>query len=196
MFERTDGSFSIKIWSKEAAHLQVDPPADACIDMNGSIHPALIPTPCCEALNPVLLESDMHPYLENASRKPNLLTTPDTRFLPHVRCQSANRQPQTKVYIPSISRYLDALLAQVRWLEENVHLSAGIYGPRADVSLFVRYLFLEIPGQRKKLLLLLRNKSKDEMEKILNGYKRTHKLNPRLFCLRKSRKIAMAHSSF
>jgi len=42
--------------------LSVDPPAD------GRIHarPFLIEAPCCETLNPVLLESDMHPDLENS----------------------------------------------------------------------------------------------------------------------------------
>lgn len=152
-----------------------------------SICPSLIQTPLCEAqaLNPVLLESDMHPGPENASRKPNLLTTPGIRFLPHVPCQSASRQPQTKVYVPSIARYLDALLGQLRWLEENVRHPMGVYGPRADVSLFVRYLFLELPGQREKLLPLLKGESRGDMEKILDGYKRTHKLNARLFLSQK-----------
>ena len=81
----------------------------------------------------------MHPYVENASlaRKPYLLTTP----LTHVCCQSASREPQTKVYIPGISRYLDALLAQVRWLEENVHHSVGTYRPTRGCQL-VRALFI------------------------------------------------------
>jgi len=39
--------------------------------------------------------------------------------------------------------------------------------------------------QRKKLLPLLKSESRDEMEKILDGYKWTHKLNVRLFLSQK-----------
>jgi len=44
--------------------------------------------------------------------------------------------------------------------------------PSPDVDLLVPYLFLEIPSQRKKLLLHLDNK-----RRILDSYKRTRKLN-------------------
>ncbi|KAF8814814.1 hypothetical protein BYT27DRAFT_7238728 [Phlegmacium glaucopus] len=173
IFERTDGTFSIKLWSEDAVFILVDPPADELVNAN---RPFLIQALCCEVLNPVLLESDMHPSPEIVTRKPRLLTTPDTRFLPHVRCQSTARQPQTKVYIPTIPRYLDALLAQIRWLQENGYSSLKIYGPREDVGFLVRYLFLEMPSQRKKLLPLLKSESVIELVKILDRYKRTSKL--------------------
>ena len=175
VFERTDGCFSIKIWSEEAAHLLVDPPAGDFIDTDGTVRPFLIQAPCCEALNSVLLESDMHPNPEIGMHNPRLLKIPNTRFLPHTLCQSTTREPQTKVYIPAVSRYLDALLAQVRSLQKSGYTSMA-YGPRADVGFLVRYLFLEIPCQRRKLFPLLRSESKAELEKILDGYKRTRKL--------------------
>jgi hypothetical protein len=34
IFERTDGTFSIKMWSEETVHLLVDPPADERVDNN------------------------------------------------------------------------------------------------------------------------------------------------------------------
>lgn len=176
IFERTDGTFSIKIWSEEAVHLLVDPPPDEPVDNN---RPFSIQALDCEALNPVLLESDMHPSPEFATLKPRLLTDLKTHFLPHVRCQSTSRRPQTKVYIPSIPRYLDALLAQIRWLEDNGYGSMGTYGPRSDVESLVRYLFLEMPSQRKKLLPLMRRESRSGLEKILDRYKRTYKLKLR-----------------
>jgi hypothetical protein len=108
VFERTDDTFSIKIWTEEAVRLLVDPTTDERVHNQ----PFLIETPCCEVLNPVLLESDMHPGPEISAYKPSLLTTPNIRFLPYIRCQSASRQPQSKVYIPTISWYLDALIAQ------------------------------------------------------------------------------------
>ena len=117
----------------------------------------------------------MHPNPETGIHNPRLLKTPNTRFLPHTLCQSTTCQPQTKLYIPTISRYLDALLAQVRSLQKSGYALIA-YGPRADVTISVRYLFLEIPSQRRKLFLLLRSESRCELEKILDGYKRTRKL--------------------
>jgi hypothetical protein len=78
----------------------------------------------------------MHPGPEISAYKPSLLTTPNVHFLPHthIRSQSASRKPQSKVYIPTISRYLDALLAQHRWLEENERRALRLSGPAADVS--------------------------------------------------------------
>jgi len=161
----------VKIWSEEAAHLLVDPPAD------GRVHnlPFLIETPCCEALNPVLLESDMHPGLKISAHRPSLLTTLNIRFLPHITCQSASRQPQSRVYIPTISRYLEALIAQHQWLKENARHACHRSGPGADVSYLIRYLFLEMPSQREKILPLMKGESKNRMEEILDQYKRTDK---------------------
>lgn len=174
VFERTDSDgtvFSIKIWCEDAVFFSVDPPAD------GRVHtrPFLIETPCCETLNPVLLESDMHPGPEISPFKPNLLTTPNVRFLPHIHCQSASRQPKSKAYIPTISRYLDALVAQRQWLKENVPQGWRIKGPGTDASNLIRYLFLEMPSQREKILPLLNGESRSRTEEILDQYKRTYK---------------------
>lgn len=169
VFNRTDGTFSIKVWSEEAFRLLVDPPADGRIG-NG---PFLVEAPCCEVLTPVLLESDLHPGPEISPHKPPLLTKPNGRFLPNTHSQSASRGSQSKVYIPTISRYLDALLAQSRWLEENVDRGSCLYGPSVDVSYLIRYLFLEMPSQRRKILPLLESKSR--MEEVLDRYKRTYK---------------------
>jgi hypothetical protein len=178
VFNRTDGTFSIKLWSEEAFRLLVDPPADGHVG-NG---PFLIEAPCCEVWSPVLLESDMHPGPEISAHKPPLLTTPNVCFLPnstYIRSQSAGRGSQSKVYIPTISRYLDALLAQSRWLEENERCaSRSLYGPANDVSYLIRYLFLEMPSQRRKILPLLESKSR--MEEVLDRYKRTYKYRIKL----------------
>lgn len=173
VFKRTDGTFSIKIWSEEAVRLLVDPPADGRVG-NGHF---LIEAPCCEVLGPVLLESDMHPGPEISANNPSLLTTPNVCFLPltHIRSQSTSREPQSKVYIPIISRYLDALLAQSRWLEENERRASRLSGPAADVEYLIRYLFLEMPSQRRKILPLLESESKSRTEEILDQYKRTYK---------------------
>lgn len=135
-FKRKDGTFCIKLCHEEAAHLLVDPSADAA----DKDQPFLLQALCCEARNSVLLESDFKPSPEFATRIPRLLTYPDIIFLPHIRCQSASRDPQTKVYIPTIPRYMDALLAQIRWLEENVGSPRSVYRPMSDIRLLIRYL--------------------------------------------------------
>ena len=174
VFERSDldGTiFSVKIWCEGAVFFTVDPPADGC----GHARPFLIEAPCCETLNPVLLETDMHPGPEISPYKPNLLTTPNIPFLPHIRCQTVSRQPKSKVYIPTILRYLDALVAQRQWLKENDRHAWRIKGPGTDASNLIRYLFLEMPSQREKILPLLSGESRCRVEEILDQYKRTYK---------------------
>jgi hypothetical protein len=119
----------------------------------------------------------MHPGPEISANKPSLLTTPNVRFPPYadIRSQSASREPQSKVYIPTISRYLDALLAQRRWLDKNERHASRLSGPAEDISYLIQYLFLETPSQRRKILPLLERESKSWMEEILNRYKRTYK---------------------
>lgn len=172
VFERTNSAgFTVKIWCEDAVFLSVDPPADWDIQTR----PFLIEAPCCETLNPVLLELCMHPGPEISPYKPHLLTTPDIRFLPHIRCQTESRQPKSKVYIPTISRYMDALVAQRQWLEENDPDASCIKGPATDASNLIRYMFLEMPSQREKILPFLNAESWSRTEKVLDRYKRTFK---------------------
>ena len=165
IFKRSDDGFSIKLWTESATHLVVDAGANDHVEVLD-----------CEALNTVLVEENMHPDPETGIHRPDLLTTPNKRFLPHNPCQSPMRHPPTKIYIPTVARHLAALLAQIQWLHENGHDSLIAYGPRSDVGLLVRYLFLEIPSQRKKLLPRLDNEARTQLEQILDSYKRTQKL--------------------
>jgi len=171
VFEQTDSDgtiFFLKIWCEDTVFFSVDPPADEHVHTR----PFLIEAPCCETLNPVLLESDMHPGPEISPYKPNLLTTPNIPFLPHIHCQTASRQPKFKVHIPTISRYLGALVAQRQWLKENEPHAWHIKG---DASNLIQYLFLEMLNQREKILLLLNGEFRNRTEEILDQYKRTYK---------------------
>ena len=89
VFERTDGTFSIKVWSEEAIRLLVDLLVDGRV-CNGHF---LNEAPCCEVLSPVLLESDMHPSPEISTDKPSLLTTPNVRFMPSYSYSFSISQP-------------------------------------------------------------------------------------------------------
>ena len=85
-------------------------------------------------------------------------------------------RPPTNIYIPTVARYIAALVAQIQWLNENGYGSLIGYGPESDVDLLVRYLFLEISSQRQKLLPQLDDRTRTRVEQILDGYKRTRKL--------------------
>jgi hypothetical protein len=56
------------------------------------------------------------------------------------------------IYILTVARYSTGLVVQIQWLGENGYSALRGHGPRSDVRFLVRYLFLEIPSQRKKLL--------------------------------------------
>ncbi len=134
-----------------------------------------MPTSKCRTA--VLAEENVHPDPDTGIFLPNLLTNPDTRFLPHYSCQSSMHHPPTKIYIPTVARYITALVAQIQWLDENGYSALIGYGPKSDVRFLVRYLFLEISSQRKKLLPQLDNTTRTPVDQILDSYKRTHKLN-------------------
>lgn len=112
---------------------------------SGGVHncPLLIETPCCEGLYPVLLESHL-PGPKISAHKPLPRTFASWLSISELSAL----QPQPKVYIPPISRYLDARIAQHQWLKENESSAWRRSGPGADVSYLIRYLFLETPSQR------------------------------------------------
>ncbi len=166
IIKRSDDSFSIKLWTESATHFVIDA---------GPNGPGYIEVPDCEALNTVLVEEHMHPDPDTGIFRPFLLSKPDTRFLPHHPCQSPTCRP-TKIYVPTIAHYITALVAQIQWLDQNGYSSLIGYGPVTDVDLLVRYLFLEISSQRKKLLPQLDKETRTRFEQILNSYKRTRKL--------------------
>jgi len=164
VFKLSDETFSIELWTEKAMGLTVD-------------HNAVIETPDCEAFNTVLVESEMHPP-EAVSSLPQLITAPDRRIKPNVPCQSATRHPRTKIYIPAIWSYIAALLRQIKYLNDNSLDKVDGYGPRSDVSLLIRYLFLENPTQRTKVLPKLDKEARAQLEEILDNYKRTQKFRP------------------
>ena len=82
----------------------------------------------CKALNTVLVEESMHPDPETGIYCTDLLTTPNKRLFPYIPCQSPMRCRLTKIYIPTVARYIAALLAQTQWLHKNADDSLIGYG--------------------------------------------------------------------
>jgi hypothetical protein len=99
-------------------------------------------------------------------------TATGLRILPEIRSQSADKK--YPIYIPSIPRMLDALLDQARYRDghpEKISYLSG-HRPRYHLSNFTRYLHLEKPTQRERVLPELAERNREAMEVILNKFKR------------------------
>lgn len=94
------------------------------------------------------------------------------RLLPQTLSQSA--EMKYPFYIATIPRMLDALLDQARYRVTHADDFPGISGNRPiyHVTNFVRYLHLEKPHQRERLLPELAERNREMMEAILDKYKR------------------------
>jgi hypothetical protein len=167
--ERVNEQFYINLYPENLFGLAVD--GDLCE----------VPHIC--AWNPVLVETSFHPFPDRNHTQPALLSDTGTRFTPPNPDQSPPpiRSHRTPVYIPTISRYIDACLSRHPRL---CHLSDAprLTGNGAmDISYLVRYLFLESDTQRAKLLPALSDEKKDAMKALLDRYKRTVKADLRLW---------------
>lgn len=133
-----------------------------------------------EVLDPIawnvnLMEErfDLHPSWAQApsigytTRKSN-----GVMILPPTLAQSA--EVKYPIYIPTIPRILDALLDQARYRvthAESFPEKLG-YRPQHHLRNFVRYLHLEKPQQRERLLPELAERNRGEMEAVINKFKR------------------------
>jgi len=92
------------------------------------------------------------------------------------------------VYIPSIPRFVDALLDQYRYCQDHpgiynntrVHYSLALY----NLTNLIRYLHLEKPHQREKLIPELAERNRADMVMRLNKYKRKPNMAPKNSFLR------------
>lgn len=93
-------------------------------------------------------------------------------ILPPTLAQSAD--VKYPIYIPTIPRILDALLDQARYrvtYAENFPRNQG-NRPEYHIRNFVRYLHLEKPQQRERLLRGLAERNRGYMEASINKFKR------------------------
>ena len=92
--------------------------------------------------------------------------------------QTSPQSSKTKkaVYVPKISHLIDSYLDQYRYC---LRQSENFRYPRTLISLakyhilnFIRYLYLEKPYQRAKLIPLLKDRNRADMITLLDKYKR------------------------
>jgi hypothetical protein len=166
--ERVGEGFYINLWPENLFGLAVD--GDLCE----------VPHIC--AWNPVLVESKFYPFPDRKQTFPMLLSDEGTRFTPKNPDQSPPpiRTHRTPVYIPTIPRYIDALLSRHPLLASLPDAPRYEGHSSMEISYLIRYLFLENEAQREKLLATLAGQRKDVMMYILDRYKRTVKKNIRL----------------
>jgi hypothetical protein len=127
------------------------------------------------AWNVVLMEERFDLCLSWAQAVPISYTTRITdgvMVLPPILAQSIDMK--YPIYIPTIPRMLDAILDQARYRVIYAENFRELLGYRPDYHLrnFVRYLHLEKPQQRGRLLPELVERNRGEMEAIVNKYKR------------------------
>jgi hypothetical protein len=127
------------------------------------------------AWNVVLMEErfDLHPsWAQAVSISYTARITNGVMVLPPILAQSAGiKYP---IYIPTIPRILDALLDQARYRVTYAKDFPGKLGnrPKYHLQNFVRYLHIEKPQQRERVLPELAERNRGDMEAIINKFKR------------------------
>lgn len=151
----------ISLWSERVYMLNVDGEK--------------IEVPDPHAWNVVLMEErlDLHPsWAQEVPIGYTARITGGVKILPPAIAQSADiKYP---IYIPTIPRILDALLDQARYRVTYAENFPGKLGnrPKHHLQTFVRYLHLEKPQQRERVLPELADRNQGEMEAIINKFKR------------------------
>ncbi|KAJ8586078.1 hypothetical protein M405DRAFT_772092 [Rhizopogon salebrosus TDB-379] len=162
--KHVEEEFYINLWPENSFGLPVD----------GELRE--VPHVC--AWNAVLVESRFYPQVDPTHHTPPwLLSDTGARFLPKTPDQTPPplRPQRTRVYIPTIPRYIDACLGKVHASPndpDNRHLVGDAL---RDVFYLIRYLHLETENQRAKLLSMLSELGEKIMRYHLDRYKRTEK---------------------
>jgi hypothetical protein len=96
------------------------------------------------------------------------------KILPDVPAQSA--ESKRPIYVPSVPRLVDALHDQIRYRQKHMetynYMSMRYTLPSYHLSNLTRYLHLEKPYQREKLIPELAERNRAAMETLLDRYKR------------------------
>jgi hypothetical protein len=135
----------------------------------------MVEIPDLFAWNPNLMEDRFDPVAVDVISISYQTRLADGRqILPKTLAQST--ESKHPVYAPSIPRFIDALLDQQRY--RLAHVETYNYGTRRatlplyHLSNLIRYLHLEKPYQREKLIPELAERNRADMETQLDRYKR------------------------
>jgi hypothetical protein len=166
--KHVEEDFYINLWSEDIVGLQVD----------GELFE--VPHVQVRAFDTVLAGSHFCPQADSTtdSDRPTR-TSHEGTHLVQVNPDQSPPVPlqRTAVYIPTIPRYLDALLSWADCSRDDLH--PRFMGPgkaNEGISYLIRYLFLETENQRAKLLPMLSERDREIMYQRLDGYRRTEEM--------------------
>jgi hypothetical protein len=161
--KRLGQDFHILLWSEDLYDLKVD--GELCE----------VPHIC--SWNAVLAESQFYHPPPPRVRPHHALPNPGVVCVPRTPDQTPppGRPNRTPIFIPTIPRYINACLVRI------IHRGSIPYNfpisrnSSIELSYLIQYLFLEMDGQRAKLLPMLPEENRGRMAHILDRYVRTVK---------------------
>lgn len=121
--------------------------------------------------NVTLLEEEYHPDPQYYRYGPSTPSRPGEGVQP-IKCPAKS---DGLYFIPTLQAHLNALLDQIRKYSGDPAKKAMYSEARWNIWNLARYLFLELPHQREKILNKVHEQNREPMEERLNAYKR--KLN-------------------
>ncbi|KLJ11238.1 hypothetical protein EMPG_13477 [Blastomyces silverae] len=157
--------FQINLWPEKLYFLSVDGPK--------------VQVPNVVSWDCVLMEEHFDPEIGYPLTK-TALEARNTRILPRNLAQRENSSP---LFIPTISRMIDALLDQERYRQEhrqsgfgdnmeNINGNVLANRPAEHITSFVKCLYLERPQQQAKLLPHISSHNLSTMEARLARFRR------------------------
>jgi hypothetical protein len=167
--KHVEEDFYINLWSEDIVGLQVD---DELFEVPH--------VQVCAFDHTILAESHFCPQVDSTTDSDGpTWTSHEGMHLVQVNPdQSPPVPPQrTAVYIPTIPRYLDALLSWADCSRDDPH--PRFMGPgkaNEGISYLIRHLSLETENQRAKLLPMLSERGREIMYQRLDGYRRTEEM--------------------
>ncbi|KAK2813882.1 hypothetical protein FQN50_000283 [Emmonsiellopsis sp. PD_5] len=145
----------ISLWPEKIYFLSVDGPVTQVPNVDCSDY--------------VLIEEEFDPGHDHPLTKP-ALEARGTRIVPKCLAQRENTSP---IFVPTITRMIEALLDQDRYRHEHAReLDVLTNRPGDHISNFVSALYLERPHQQAKLLPHISDHNLSSMEAKLAGFKR------------------------
>ena len=137
-----------------------------------SVDGPTVEVPDLEDKNAFLLELQYHPDKKNFKYGPHSISSTDTRVPPRCRPR-AKASSVLPILIPTVPAYINALIDQLREHKGCRGLKADmIVSASWHIRNFIRYLYLELPHQRKSILSRLCGQNLTAMEDKLNSYRR------------------------
>ena len=146
----------LRLWPEDLYFLSVDGPK--------------IEIPDVSAWKTTLVEHRYHPDIHKRAYGPMFVGTHEPGILPPLAYQAKSPEVKIPIFIPTIARYLEARIQQHKRLSSS--WTRRRICSDFDIRNFFRYMFLDLPHQRKKILPELSKEGQKHMIHKMQTYKR------------------------